>query len=140
MMKVDRVKSNHHGGGYIGKGAILLAILAGTMTFTNPSREEYLDYASVYASKELKTSACQESKVPEVLQGFSDLYVDVCSTFATSQRGTFRSFIDNSTHRKNAIFLSIYTSELFEHRYQTIGVFGNFLTFSGEKIPENSVN
>lgn len=140
MMKVDRVKSNHHGG-YIGKGAILLAILAGTMAFTNPSREEYLDYASMRLSEELKESYCKESKVPDVLQSFSGLYVDFCNSVTTSQRGTFENMIDNSTdYRKNVFLFSIYTSELFDRRYQTVGLFGRFFTISSHKIPETSAN
>lgn len=138
MMKVDRIESGY-AGGYIGKMAIFLAILAGTMALTNPNRQDYLEYASVQLSQEVKKSWCNEAEVPGVLRGFSNMIVDTCNTLVTSQRGAIRAFIDNSTHRKNAMIFSIYTSELFNHRYRTLALFGNFITFSAEKLPENSV-
>lgn len=139
MMKVDRMQSSHRGVSYAGKGAIFLAILAGTMTFTNPSRSDYLEYASVQLSQEVKKSFCNDSQVPDLLKGFSDMLVGTCNTFVTSGRGTIKAFIDNSTHRQNAMIFSIYTSEIFDNRYRTIAIFGNFIPFSVEKIPENSL-
>ncbi|TVU54770.1 MAG: DUF4359 domain-containing protein [Arthrospira sp. PLM2.Bin9] len=138
MMKVDRMESSH-AGEYIGKVAIFLAILAGTMALTNPNREDYLEYASVELSKEVKNNWCNEAELPAILRGFSNTIVDTCNTFVTSQRGTIRGFIDNSTHRQNAMIFSIYTSEVFNNRYRTLALFGNFIPFSVEKMPENSV-
>ncbi|AMW28666.1 MULTISPECIES: DUF4359 domain-containing protein [Oscillatoriales] len=138
MMKVNRMESSH-AGGHISKMAIFLAILAGTMALTNPSRQDYLEYASVKLSQEAKNNLCNEAEVPAILRGFSNIIVDTCNTLVTSQRGTIRAFIDNSTHRKNAMIFSIYTSELLNNRYRTLALFGNFITFSAEKLPENSV-
>ncbi|MEA5495699.1 DUF4359 domain-containing protein [Limnoraphis robusta Tam1] len=137
----DRKKDNSGGfkpnwGDFFGKGAIVLAILAGTMYLTNPEREEYLNYASGRLAAEAKENWCKESNVPDLLSGISGSLVDACQSLLTTQRGTIKKYIDNSTQRQNAVLFSIYTTDLVDHRYQTIGVFGNFLTFSSEDIED----
>jgi hypothetical protein len=118
----------------LGSGAIALAILAGVMGMTNPPRSEYVHYASDHLSEELKKSQCKESKVPEFLQDLSGDFVDVCETAIGVSRGPMKGYLDNSTKRRNVLIFSLYTTELFGRRYQTIGAFGNFLTFSAEDI------
>lgn len=126
-------KSNNMNG-YLGSGAIALAIGAGVMGFTNPPRSEYIHYASDHLSEEIRKSQCKESKVPEFLQDFAGDLVDACETAIGASRGVIKSSLDNSTKRRNAIIFSLYTTELFGRRYQTIGAFGNFLTFSAEDV------
>lgn len=127
-------KSNGNINGFLGSGAIALAILAGVMGMTNPPRSEYVHYASDALSEELKNSQCKESKVPDFLRDFSGDLVDFCESAIGASRGRIKSYLDNSTKRRNALIFSVYTTELFERRYQTIGAFGNFLTFSAEDI------
>jgi len=136
MMKLDHVQSKSSSG-YIGKGAILLTILAGTMTFTNPQREEYLNYASDQLSTEIKKSICKESQVPEFLKGLSNTLVNTCNSLVTTQRNLIKDTIDKSTTRQNAVLFSVYTTEIAGYKYQTLGGFGNFLTFP-TKDPKTS--
>ncbi|MEL7034556.1 MAG: DUF4359 domain-containing protein [Cyanobacteria bacterium J06592_8] len=146
MGTFDRKKSNSEGfqpnwGNFLSKGAIVLTILAGTMSLTNPSREEYLNYASGRLANEAKENWCQEAKLPDILSGISESIVDACQSLVTSQRGSIKGFIDKATQRQNAVLFSIYTTDLIDHRYRTIGVAGNFLTFSSEDIEaEKSIN
>jgi hypothetical protein len=129
-------KSNGNINGFLGGGAIALAILAGVMGMTNPPRSEYIHYASDHLSEELKKSQCKESKVPEFLRDLSGDLVDFCETAIGASRGAMKGYLDNSTKRRNALIFSLYTTELFGRRYQTLGAFGNFLTFSAEDIKE----
>ncbi|MGL5058999.1 MAG: DUF4359 domain-containing protein, partial [Microcoleus sp.] len=46
----------------------------------------------------------------------------------TSQRDTIERLLDNTTHRQNFGVASIYTTELGDKSYQTVGAFGNFVT------------
>ena len=128
MMKLDSAPSQSSSG-YVGKGAILLTILAGTMAFTNPQREEYINYASDQLSSEIKKSICKESQVPEFLKGFSSALVNTCNTLVVNQRHLIKDTVDKSTTRQNAILFSVYTTEIAGYKYQTLGGFGNFLTF-----------
>jgi|GEM_PF-318630 hypothetical protein len=123
-------------GGYLGTGAVLLAILAGTMALTNPPKEEYIEYASGQLSAELKENYCKESEAPEILENFnlSKTFADVCSNLVTSQRPAVRQYLDHRTQRQNFVIFSVYTTRLWEHQYRTIGVFGNFLTFSSDTV------
>jgi hypothetical protein len=127
-MKLDSAPSKSSSG-YLGKGAILLTILAGTMAFTNPKREEYINYASDQLSAEIKKSICKESQVPEFLKGLSDTLVNTCNTLVSTQRNLIKDTVDKSTTRQNAILFSVYTTEIAGYKYQTLGGFGNFITF-----------
>ncbi len=122
-------------GGYLGKGAILLAILAGTMALTNPPKEEYIEYASGQLSAELKENYCKESEAPEILENFnlSKTFADVCNNLVSSQRPAVRRHLENTTQRQNLVIFSIYTTQLWNRQYRTIGVFGNFLTFASNE-------
>ncbi|CAD5920238.1 DUF4359 domain-containing protein [Planktothrix agardhii] len=128
MMKLDSTPSQSSSG-YLGKGVILLTILAGTMAFTNPKREEYINYASDQLSTEIKKSICKESQVPEFLKVFSSALVNTCNTLVVNQRNLIKDTVDKSTTRQNAILFSVYTTEIAGYKYQTLGGFGNFLTF-----------
>jgi hypothetical protein len=126
----------------IGKGAIALMMIGGIMGMTNPPRQEYLSYASQQLAHEIKKSICNQSKVPDVLGNIADSLVSVCQTVVTSQRHNIERFIDNATKRDNFLILSVYTTEIDGRTYQSIGAFGNFLTFppSQEKKARSSDN
>lgn len=136
-MTVEQLRAKSSGG-YIGKGAIALAILAGTMVFTNPPREDYINYASDQLSTELKKSICQESQVPDFLRGFSNTLVNSCNSLVSTQRDLIKKVLDQSTTRQNAILFSVYTTEIAGYRYQTLAGFGNFLTFPTKEKAPNS--
>lgn len=127
-MAVEQFPSKSSGGN-IGKGAIALAILAGTMVFTNPPRQDYINYASDQLSTEIKKSICQQSQVPDFLSGISNALVNSCNSLVSTQRDLIKRVVDQSTTRQNAILFSVYTTDLAGYRYQTLGGFGNFLTF-----------
>jgi hypothetical protein len=133
MIRDSESKGNNING-FLGGGAIALAILAGVMGLTNPPRDEYIHYASDALSEELKKNQCKESKVPEFLREFSGDLVDFCETAIGASKVGIKSYLDNSTKRQNALIFSLYTTELFGRRYQTLGAFGNFLTFSSENV------
>lgn len=114
---------------HFGKGFIALAIMAGIMGLTNPPRDEYLNYASGLLAAQAKNSVCKESRVPDFLQDFAGSLVDTCQTVVTTQRGLIEAFLDGATHRQNVLVFSIYTTEVGNESYRTIGAFGNFLTF-----------
>ncbi|WP_413167051.1 DUF4359 domain-containing protein [Capilliphycus salinus ALCB114379] len=139
----DRKKDNSGGfkpnwGNILGKGAIVLTILAGTMSLTNPTREEYLNYASGRLITEAKENWCNQSNVPEFLNGISGSLVDACQSLFTNQRDWIQNNINKATDRQNAILFSVYTTDFdfVDKRYRTIGVLGNFLTFSSESLEE----
>lgn len=105
--------------GSLVKGGIALAGLAVIMGVTNPKQEAYNDYAS----QRLITNAKKE----------------MCKEFNYCEAGEPPTFIKNtlikpaisvSTKQQNLGIFSIYTTELLGLRTKTLGVLGNFLTYS----------
>ena len=118
-------------------GAIALTVGATIMGFTNPPRDEYVNYASNKLETEIRESVCKESQVPDFLTDFTGDLVQSCEKLIKSQRTTIKELMDNATRRQNLILFSFYTTEFRGNRYQTIGAVGNFLTFPPEKIDKN---
>ncbi len=118
-------------------GAIALTVAATVMGFTNPPRDEYVNYASNKLATEIKESVCKESQVPDFLSGLTRELIDNCEKLIKSQRTTIKGLMDNATQRQNLILFSFYTTEFQGRRYQTIGAVGNFLTFPPQKIDQS---
>jgi hypothetical protein len=114
--------------GNVGKVAIALTLVAAGMAFTNPARDKYLTYASGKLETELENTVCKDSRVPKALSGVTDTLIGSCKNLLTSQRDTIERLLDNTTQRQNFGVASIYTTELGKKSYQTVGVFGNFVT------------
>lgn len=114
--------------GNVGKVAIALTLLAAGMAFTNPGRDKYLTYASGKLQTELENTVCKDSRVPKALSGITDTLIGSCKNLLTSQRSTIEQLLDNTTQRQNLGIVSIYTTEVGKKSYQTVGVFGNFVT------------
>jgi hypothetical protein len=114
--------------GNVGKVAIALTLVAAGMAFTNPARDKYLTYASGVLQNELENTVCKDSRVPKALSGVTDTLIGSCKNLLTSQRDTIERLLDNTTQRQNFGVASIYTTELGQKSYQTVGVFGNFVT------------
>ena len=125
-MNTNKPTSNFFGN--VGKVAIALTVLAAGMGFTNPGRDKYLTYASGTLEKELETTVCKDSSVPQALSGVAETLIGSCKNLLTSQRSTIESLLDNTTQRQNLGVVSIYTTELGKKSYQTVGAFGSFVT------------
>ena len=125
-MNTHKPTSNFFGN--VGKVAIALTVLAAGMGFTNPGRDKYLTYASGTLEKELETTVCKDSRVPQALSGVAETLIGSCKNLLTSQRSTIERLLDNTTQRQNLGVVSIYTTELGKKSYQTVGAFGSFVT------------
>jgi hypothetical protein len=125
-MNTQKPTSNFFGN--VGKVAIALTILAAGMAFTNPSRDEYLTYASGKLETELESTVCKDSRIPKALTGVTDTLIGSCKNLLTSQRSTIEQLLDSTTQRENLGVVSIYTTEVGKKSYQTVGVFGNFVS------------
>ncbi|TAD79838.1 MAG: DUF4359 domain-containing protein [Oscillatoriales cyanobacterium] len=125
-MNTQKPTSNFFGN--VGKVAIALTILAAGMAFTNPPRDKYLTYASGKLETELESTVCKDSRIPKALTGVTDTLIGSCKNLLTSQRSTIEQLLDNTTQRENLGVVSIYTTEVGKKSYQTVGVFGNFVS------------
>jgi hypothetical protein len=109
----------------VGAGAI-----AAVMGFTNPQKEKYLDYASTKLADEAKEAVCKPQNSPDVLKKLNDLVSDACKSGIDKHRDLTKGAIESVTSQENMVIFSIYTTDLPNKKYKTLGVLGNFFTFS----------
>jgi ribulose kinase len=109
----------------IGAGTIVAV-----MGFTNPQKEKYLDYASTKLADEAKESVCKTQNSSDVLKKLNDLVSDACKSGIDKHKDLAKGAIDSVTSQENMVIFSIYTTDLPNKKYKTLGILGNFFTFS----------
>jgi hypothetical protein len=107
----------------VGLGAIAVG-----MGFTNPQKEQYLDYASGKLATDVKALVCKPQDSPELLKDFNSLIANACKSGIDLQKDLAKVAIDSATRHENMLLFSIYTTEFPGKKYQTVGIFGNFFT------------
>jgi Domain of unknown function (DUF4359) len=105
-----------------------LGAIAAGMGFTNPQKEQYLDYASAKLATEAKEAVCKPKNSPELLKDLNSLINNACKSGIDLQKDLAKVAIDSATRQENMLLFSIYTTEFPGKKYQTVGVFGNFFT------------
>jgi uncharacterized protein YceK len=101
------------------KGGIALTGLAIVMGFTNPQQEAYNDYASKRLMKNAHKEMCKQFN-----------YCESDEPPAFIQDTIIKPAISKFTKQQNLGIFSVYTTEALGFRTKTLGVFGNFLTYS----------
>jgi Domain of unknown function (DUF4359) len=101
-----------------------LGAIAAGMGFTNPQKEQFLDYASTKLATEAKDAACK----PQNSSDFNSLIVNACKSGIDLQKDLLKVAIDSGTKQENMLLFSIYTTEFPGKKYKTVGIFGNFFT------------
>ncbi len=111
--------------GSIGLGFVLII-----MAITNPSKDAYVEYATLKMADEVKEGICDKNKkeLKNVIGTAADLFSGICRTGIDTQRSMIRDFIINGSRHRNYIILTVYRTDVFDRRYTTVGICGNFLT------------
>jgi len=99
-----------------------IAAIAGVMTFTNPSKERYIDYATDQFAEMGKSSLCSDANLPSLAQ-------QSCKFLVSQGRRVIKPYIEGSTRQHNFILFSIYDTEMPNRKLSTIAAFGNFFMF-----------
>lgn len=102
---------------------------------SNPNQIAYEQYATEQLTLYLKETACQQtaSEVPEVLQSYCKLLVDV-------GRPHLQQLIAQKTQRHNFIFFSIYYTNLPtpfplpNYQFETLGILQKFYLYNTEEL------
>lgn len=117
---------------YLGVAGI--AVLGVTMARTNPSQTEYEDYAVQRLTQYLKTDVCKKT------QGFIENLVNFrCEKVVESISPQMREIIGKTTKEQNYILFSVYRTDLTldslipAYKFETVGAFNNFYTYSAEQ-------
>ncbi|NJM27704.1 MAG: DUF4359 domain-containing protein [Pseudanabaena sp. RU_4_16] len=101
-----------------------LGAIAAAMGFTNPQKEQFLEYASTKLATEAKNAVCK----PQNSSDLNSLIANACKSGIDLQKDLAKVAIDSATRQENMLLFSIYTTEFPGKKYQTVGIFGNFFT------------
>ena len=119
--------------------AASIAVGIAMMALTNPSKENYVNYASKQFHEESKsfcTDLNQNLKFLVVTIPTGDTCRIAMAAFNTASRGVIRSTIDSNTHRANLFLFSVYTTDIemralgIDTSPKTLAVGGQFITVS----------
>lgn len=103
------------------KGGLAVSAIAIVMGVTNPKQESYLNYASDKLTESAGESICQQTGYCQL----ADPPIFIKNTI-------IKPVIHSATKRQNFIVFSIYTTEFTGIKtLKTIGILGNFYTYSG---------
>ena len=113
-------------------GGIVLAVLAVGLAATNPSQESYEAFATQQLNAYLKNSVCAKAG-----SGFG-LQIQ-CELMLKSNQAEIRRVISKSTHHKNFVFFSLYTTDLSissllpSYHIETVGVLQQFQIYQAKQ-------
>ena len=97
------------------------AVIAGVMTFSNPTKERYIDYAVEQFAERGRTSFCTENMPIAAQQS--------CKFMLSQGKSVIKPYIENSTKQQNFVLFSLYATEMPNKKLTTIAAFGNFYMF-----------
>ena len=132
----------------LASGGVLLLGAAGILGATNPSAEQYADFAGQKAVTYLETDVCTQ-KLPIIGNSFQDECVKTVKSPETLTK--IRSLMLENTERQNYIFFSLYKTDLSvqdifpllpgdllpKYQAESLGILTLFHTFTAKEAAES---
>jgi hypothetical protein len=115
-------------------GVAGLAALGVVMAKTNPGQSEYEDYAVERLTQYLKQDVCQKTT-----NFFENFINSQCERLVEQANPQMREILARTTQKQNFVVFSVYTTDLRlssllpAYRFQTVGAFSNFYTYTAEE-------
>ena len=105
---------------FVPSGLIFIASVV--LMFTNPSKQEYEEFATEQLVLYAKENLCSTSSgdLEQIIKS------QVCNLMVDTSRVQFPKLITKTTQTRNYILFSVYETDLFLYEFQTIGIFNNF--------------
>jgi hypothetical protein len=117
----------------------LLALVGGSLAWTNPGPAEFADYAGERLVREITAEVCHGDRLPGLLR----LALGNCPELVAAQSRTLGALVLQQTRRTNLGLFSIYRSELGGQRLlrwrvprletTVVGVAGQFVLVQGRE-------
>lgn len=111
-----------------------LAALGVTMAKTNPGQTEYENYAVQRLTEYLKNDVCK--KTQSIIETLIHLN---CEKTVDATAPQMRQIISGTTQQQNFLIFTIYRTDLKinsfipSYKFETVGAFNNFYTYSAEQ-------
>lgn len=110
-------------------------VVAGVaMSQSNPTQDKYEEYAVDRLTQYLKSDVCKKtSKLIENLLNSS------CNKIVDSTNPQIRDLVSKTTERQDFLLFSVYRTDLTlgtwlpGYKFETVGAFNNFYTYSAEQ-------
>lgn len=115
--------------------ALSVVALGGVSFFTNPTAEDYAQYASQTLTDEVQATLCEANGIPPLFESVNR----AISGFCERTVGRFLSSDDiqntllANTERKDRLFFSTYTTTFPGRKYKTVGVFNRFYPYESSE-------
>lgn len=111
----------------------------GTLFFTNPTEEDYAQYASQALTEEVQASLCEASGIPPLSERIDRAISGFCERtvgrFLSSEQ--VKEVLLENTERKNRFLFSTYETALPEQTYKAVGLFNRFYTYGSDWADAN---
>jgi hypothetical protein len=111
-------------------GGIVFLALGTLFVLTNPGQKQYEEFATETLVTYLRDNVCQQNSqsLEEALKS------NMCYMMLNTGKGQIPKIIESTTKRHNYLLLSVYETNLYLYRVETIGVFNHFVIMSFDKI------
>jgi hypothetical protein len=114
-------------------GGVAVAGLGIALTVTNPSQQDYEDYAQTRLAAYLKDDVCTQAA-----KEFGGFLERQCQTIVDAGRPQIEQLIRQTTVQQNYVVFSIYSTDfdfapiLPAYHFETVGVLSRFYTYQAE--------
>ncbi|MFN6567710.1 hypothetical protein A6770_34055 [Nostoc minutum NIES-26] len=115
-------------------GAAGVAVFSVTMAKTNPSQTDYEEYAVQRLTQYLKQDVCKKTS-----RFIENLLNSKCDKLVDSANPEIKDILAATTQRQDFIVFSVYRTDLElsswlpSYRFETVGAFNNFYTYTAEQ-------
>jgi hypothetical protein len=111
-------------------GGILFLCLGSLLALTNPGQKQYEEFATEKLVTYLKENVCQQTS-PSIEEAIKS---QMCNLMVNTGKGQIPKLIEKTSKRHNYLFLSMYETNLYLYRVETIGVLNQFFIIGVEKV------
>jgi hypothetical protein len=110
-------------------GIIFLG-LGGLLMLTNPSQQQYEEFATEQLVIQMKEKVCQSnsSNLGEAIKS------QICNLMLDTGKKQIPKLIGETTQRHNYLLLSVYETKLYLYSVETLGIFNHFYIIGFNKL------
>ena len=108
--------------------------IGGTLFFSNPTEEDYAQYASQALTEEVQASLCEANGIPPLSERIDRAVSGFCERTVgrlLSSEQVKEVLLEN-TERKNRFLFSTYETAFPEQTYKAVGLFNRFYTYGSD--------
>jgi hypothetical protein len=111
-------------------GGIIFLALGTVLTLTNPGPKQYENFATEQLILYIKENICN----PKSANLTETLKSQMCNLMVDTGQKQIPTLIAQTTERHNYLLLSVYETQLYIYKFETIGIFNDFYVIGVNKL------